>query len=225
MRSLRIVHGAGHTTNERLIRGSPWRWVYSRGPNECELPPLGIGVQALQLSPYRAGVARPQHTRLLPALAFQPCACPRALSGLGQAGTAESSALNSGPLWEQFAPCATRRTVSAHPAPLTQPPASSPFARAQTALVHAGRPGRAHLRLGGGDDETFSLSGAPNAPRRGAYAGASGTAQISTRAPRSLSTPGGRDDPAGRGLPTLYPAAEAGANHGSAGAWPLPPRC
>jgi hypothetical protein len=117
MPSLGIVPGAERTIDERLFHGSPGRWVYRWATNECELPPLDIGVQAIQLSPYRSGVARPQYTHLLLDLAFQPCACPLALSGLGQAVASESSALNSGPLRGQFTPCVTRRTVSVHPAP------------------------------------------------------------------------------------------------------------
>jgi hypothetical protein len=112
MPSLGIVPGAERTTDERLIHGSPGRWVYKRATNECEFPPLGIGVQAIQLSPYRSGVAGPPHTRLLLSPAFQPCACPLALSGPGQAVASESSALNSGLLWRQFAPCVTWRTLS-----------------------------------------------------------------------------------------------------------------
>src|SRR5712691_10315376 len=102
MPSLGIVPGAERTIDERLIHGSPGHWVYKRATNECEVPPLDIGVQAIQLSPYRSGVAGPQHTRLLLSPAFQPCACPLALSGPGQAVASESSTLNSGPLRGQF---------------------------------------------------------------------------------------------------------------------------
>src|SRR6266849_7990934 len=116
MPSLGVVPEAELTMEERLFHGSPERWVYKRATNECELPPLDIGVQAIQLSPYRSGVAGPQHTRLLLSPAFQPCACPLALSGLGQAVASESSALNSGPLRGQFTPCVTRRTLSPHTA-------------------------------------------------------------------------------------------------------------
>jgi len=112
MPSLGIVPGAERTTNETFIRGSPGRWVYKRATNECEFPPLDMGVQAIQLSPSRAGVAGPQQTRLLLSPAFQPCACPLALSGPGQAVASESSTLNSGPLRGQFTPCVPRRTVS-----------------------------------------------------------------------------------------------------------------
>ena len=112
MPSLGIVPGAERTTDERLIRSSPGRWVDKRATNECAFPPLDIEVQAIQLSPYRSGVAGPPHTRLLLSPAFQPCACPLALSGPGQAVASESSALNSGLLWRQFAPCVTWRTLS-----------------------------------------------------------------------------------------------------------------
>jgi hypothetical protein len=116
MPSLGIVPRAERTTDESFIRSSPGRWVDKRATNECEVPPLDIGVQAIQLSPYRSGVAGPLHTRLLRSPAFQPCACPLALSGPGQAVASESSALNSGLLWRQFTPCVTWRTLSPHTA-------------------------------------------------------------------------------------------------------------
>ena len=116
MPSLGIAPGAERTTDESLIHSSPGRWVDKRATNECEVPPLDIGVQAIQLSPYRSGVAGPPHTRLLLSPAFQPCACPLALSGPGQAVASESSALNSGLLGRQFTPCVTWRTLSPHTA-------------------------------------------------------------------------------------------------------------
>src|SRR5215475_12746796 len=116
MPSLGIVPGAERTTDDRLIHGSPGRWVDKRATNECAFPPLDIGVQAIQLSPYRSGVAGPPHTRLLRSPAFQPCACPLALSGPGQAVASESFTLNSGLLWRQFTPCVTWRTLSPHTA-------------------------------------------------------------------------------------------------------------
>src|SRR4029450_4958694 len=84
---------------------------YRRAPNECAVPPLDIGVWTIQLSPYRAGVAGPGYTRLLTSPAFQPCSCPLALSGLGKVVASESSALNSGLLRRQFAPCVPWRTL------------------------------------------------------------------------------------------------------------------
>jgi len=93
-----------------------WRRVYRRAPDECAIPPLDIRVRAMQLSPYRAGVAGPCHTRLLTSPAFQPCCCSLALSGLGEAVASESSALNSGLFRRQFLPCVTWRTLSPHTA-------------------------------------------------------------------------------------------------------------
>src|SRR5712691_1087725 len=79
---------------------SPWFVMASddrRGADECEVPPLDIGVRAIQLSPYRTGVAGRHHTRLLLPPAFQPCSCPLALSGLGQAVASESLCLELRP--------------------------------------------------------------------------------------------------------------------------------
>ena len=81
-------------------------------PTSVTVPPLDIRIQAIQLSPYRAGVAGPCYTRLLTSPAFRPCSCSLALSGLGKAVASESFALNSDPLRGQFTPCVTQRTVS-----------------------------------------------------------------------------------------------------------------
>src|SRR5712691_5974933 len=113
---------AGHRPACKAYHGRkviPWLMMASdsrRGTDECALPPLDIGVRAMPLSPYRAGVAGPSHTRLLILPAFQPCACPLALSGLGEAVASKSFALNFGLLWRQFRSCVTWRTLSAHPA-------------------------------------------------------------------------------------------------------------
>ncbi len=83
MRSFRIVHCAGRTTREtelvaRNVIGvqTCYRWV-------C-LPPLGIEVQAVSLSPYRSGVAEPHRTRFPVLPALPTCYFPLALSGLGE---------------------------------------------------------------------------------------------------------------------------------------------
>ena len=120
----------------------PWLAMASdsrRATDECELPPLDIGVRAMQLSPYRAGVAGPYHTRLLIRPAFQPCCCPLALSGLGQAVASKSSALNFGLLGRQFTPCVTRRTVSLHPAQASQRPCEGPVSSKTTCWLHETR--------------------------------------------------------------------------------------
>lgn len=113
---------ATHRPSHKAYHGRnaiPWLAMASdsrRVPDECALPPLDIGVWAIQLSPYRAGVAGPYHTRLLILPALPTCCCSLALSGPGKSFASESLALNSGLLWGQFTPCVTRRTVSAHTA-------------------------------------------------------------------------------------------------------------
>src|SRR4029453_6394766 len=121
MPSLDIVHPARRTRRETITPGSGGRRVSRRGTDECEIPPLDMGGQAIQLSPYRAGGAGRCPTRLRPSPAFRPCSCPLALSGLGQVVASESFALNSGPLWGQFLPCVPWRTISAHLALTVQP--------------------------------------------------------------------------------------------------------
>jgi hypothetical protein len=100
----------------KSIPGIPIASEYRRAPDECAVPPLDIGVWAIRLSPYRAGVAGPCRTRLQASPAFQPCSCPLALSGLGKVVASESSALNSGLLRRQFAPCVPWRTLSEYSA-------------------------------------------------------------------------------------------------------------
>src|SRR5215813_9969380 len=90
MRSLRIVHRPRRGMEETRFHTYRWRRVYRRATDECAVPPLDIGVWAIQLSPYRVGVAGPYHTRLLTSPAFRPCCCSLALSGLGEAVASES---------------------------------------------------------------------------------------------------------------------------------------
>jgi hypothetical protein len=116
MRSLRIAHRSRRGREETLFPAYRWRRGYRRATDECDVPPLGIGVRAVSLSPYRAGVAGRGLPRLGTSPAFQPGSCSLALSGLGQAVASESFALNSGPLWGQFAPCVPWRTLSPHTA-------------------------------------------------------------------------------------------------------------
>ena len=116
MRSLRIAHRPRRGHGRKSIPCIPMASEYRRAPDECAVPPLDIGVWAIQLSPYRAGVAGPSHTRLQASPAFPPCSCPLALSGRGKVVASESSALNSGLLRRQFTPCVPWRTLSPHPA-------------------------------------------------------------------------------------------------------------
>src|SRR5712664_4702117 len=89
---------------------------YRCATDECAVPPLEIGMQTIQSSPYRSGVAGPQRTHLPLSPALPTCSCPLALSGLGQLFASESLTLNSGHLRWQFRPCVTRRTLSPHTA-------------------------------------------------------------------------------------------------------------
>src|SRR5262249_10627696 len=108
----------------------------------------------MRLSPYRVGVAGPWHTRLLTSPAFRPCCCSLALSGLGKAVASESSALNSGLLRRQFAPCVTWRTVSLHPAQASQRPSHGPVPCHTTCWVRdtteTSRPSRGREHQGHG---------------------------------------------------------------------------
>ena len=61
-----------------------------RGRGECEVPPLEIEVRAIQLSPYRAGLAGRHGTRLPVPPAFPTGSCPLQLSPSGQSMTQES---------------------------------------------------------------------------------------------------------------------------------------
>ena len=117
MPSLGIVHRARRIMSETLTHGSRWRRVYRRATDECEVPPLDIGIQAIQLSPYRADVAGPCHTRLLTSPAFPPCSCPLSFQNQVRRVASKSLVLNSGPLRGQFTPCVPWRTVSLHAAP------------------------------------------------------------------------------------------------------------
>src|SRR5215468_1660193 len=62
-----------------------------RGSDECAVPPLEIGVQAIQLSPYRAGLAERHPPRLLMAPASPTCSCPLRLSPAGKSDDPEVS--------------------------------------------------------------------------------------------------------------------------------------
>ena len=92
-----------------------------RGRGECEVPPLEIGVRAMQLSPYRAGLAGRHGTRLPVPPAFPTGSCPLWLSPSGQSMTQESpfELLLTVSRIQHRVP---RRTVSLHPAQASQRP-------------------------------------------------------------------------------------------------------
>ena len=89
MSSLLIAHHAEVRT-AKVYRPAPDGAASRRRRGECEVPPLEIGVQAIQLSPYRAGLAGRHLTRLPVAPAFPTCSCPLRLSPSGQSMTQES---------------------------------------------------------------------------------------------------------------------------------------
>jgi hypothetical protein len=107
MRRVRTAKLSRHVHDGAAIR---------RGRGECEVPPLEIGVWAIQLSPYRAGLAGPHRTRLPMFPAFPTCSCPLQLSPSGKSMTQESlfELLLTLSRMQHRVP---RRTVSLHPAP------------------------------------------------------------------------------------------------------------
>src|SRR5262249_39384690 len=58
------------------------RW--RRCSSECDVAPLGIGIRAIQLSPYHAGLAGRHLQRLPVSPAFPTCSFPLQLSPSGQ---------------------------------------------------------------------------------------------------------------------------------------------
>jgi len=62
-----------------------------RGSGACAVPPLEMGVQAIPLSPSRAGRAGRHRTRLPVTPAFRTCSCPPRLSPSGESDGPEVS--------------------------------------------------------------------------------------------------------------------------------------
>jgi hypothetical protein len=106
-----------------------------RGRGECEVPPLEIGIWAMQLSPYRAGLAGRHYTRLPVSPAFPTCSCPLWLSPSGESMTQESP-------FELFLTVSRmqhrvpRRTVSLHSAQASQRPCEGPVSMKKTCWLH-----------------------------------------------------------------------------------------
>src|SRR5919202_5399845 len=69
--------------------------LYRRCDREAFQSPLGTGLQAIQLSPYRAGLAEPNLQRLPVVSASTACFCPVGLSSLGKPLTQGSVAPNA----------------------------------------------------------------------------------------------------------------------------------
>ena len=106
-----------------------------RGRGECEVSPLEIGVWAIQLSPYRAGLAGRHCTRLPVTPAFPTCSCPLWLSPSGESRTQESpfELLLTVSRMQHRVP---RRTVSLHPAQASQRPYERPVSSHPTCWLH-----------------------------------------------------------------------------------------
>jgi hypothetical protein len=106
MRRVRIAKVSRHAHDGAAAR---------RGRGECEVPPLEIGVRAMRLSPYRAGLAGRHGTRLPVPPAFPTGSCPLQLSPSGKSMTQESpfELLLTVSRMQHRVP---RRTLSHHPA-------------------------------------------------------------------------------------------------------------
>src|SRR5262252_10100929 len=89
----------------------------------------------MQLSPYRAGLAGRDDTRLPVSPAFPTCSCPLWLSPSGQSMTQESSfeLLLTVSRMQHRVP---RRTVSLHPAQASQRPCDGPVSSDTTCWLH-----------------------------------------------------------------------------------------
>jgi hypothetical protein len=109
--------------------------AFRRGRDECEVPPLEIGVRAMQLSPYRTGLAGPHRTRLPMSPAFPTCSCPLWLSPSGESMTQESPfelLLTVSRIQHRVPRC----TVSLHPAQASQRPCEGPVSSHTTCWLH-----------------------------------------------------------------------------------------
>ena len=85
-----------------------------RGRSACAVPPLEMGIQAVELSPYHAGLAGPHHTRLLMSPASPTCSCPLWLSPSGKSDDPEAPLRTSLDSVEDSAPRPAAHTFTAH---------------------------------------------------------------------------------------------------------------
>src|SRR5262249_17372779 len=85
-----------------------------RGSGECAVPPLEIEVQAIQLSPYCAGLAGHHPTRLPMAPASPTCSCPLRLSPSGKSDDPEASLRTSPDYVRDSAPRPAAHAFIAH---------------------------------------------------------------------------------------------------------------
>src|SRR5438270_11244860 len=78
--ALSVGGGRPRKSNDPAPMALRWR----RCSSACEVAPLGIGIQAMQLSPYHAGLAGRHLQRLPVSPAFPTCSFPLRLSPSGQ---------------------------------------------------------------------------------------------------------------------------------------------
>src|SRR5262245_6607426 len=93
-----------------------------RRSSEREVAPLGIGVQAMQLSPYRAGLAG-RHLRRLPVAPASPtCSFPLRLSPSGQSDDPGATLRAPPDCARDSTPRSAAHTFKAHGSPVVCPP-------------------------------------------------------------------------------------------------------
>src|SRR6516165_1392824 len=84
MKSLFIALSVGGGKPRNSNDPPPRAPRYRRCSSGCEVPPLGIGIQAMRLSPYHAGLAGRHLQRLAVTPASLACCCPLRLSPSGE---------------------------------------------------------------------------------------------------------------------------------------------
>jgi len=103
-----------------------------RGGGGCAVPPLEIRVQAIQLSPYRAGLAGHYPTRLPMAPASPTCSCPFWLSPSGKSDDPEASLRTSPDYVRDSAPRPAAHTFTA-----SGSPGIGDFPRTRSSALHS----------------------------------------------------------------------------------------
>src|SRR5215831_193298 len=101
---------------------------YRRCRSGCAVPPLGIGIQAMQLSPYRTGLAGRHLLRLPVTPAFPTCSFPLQLSFSGKSDGPEASLRASSGCARDSAARSAAHTFTAYRSS-TDKPGSNPAGR------------------------------------------------------------------------------------------------
>jgi hypothetical protein len=101
----------------KVERAAPGSIALRRCGDECAVPPLEIEVQAMRLSPYRAGLAGRHRKRLPRSPASLTCSCPLQLSPSGQSDGPEVSLRTSPSCARDPTPRSAAHTFTAHGSP------------------------------------------------------------------------------------------------------------